>query len=225
MSILLPALSLLARPVLLVFSPVLVTLSGAAYDRGHDWDTEDRDYNQADTRRYSDAQSKILPYTNVGCQARSPDSLHLTKRLRSDTAPVCLRLTTPGLSSRPAKVQLASLDLSSEVLQVLTHLALGVGEGVSRELSDLTTRRIGVIHRDVYTRAALGNLLKADLSRGLDLIVVGTVPADTALGAHLGSLGIELNIGAKRALYLPVARLLVKHTDFFDVAHDLRKVL
>ncbi len=87
MSILLPALSLLARPVLLVFSPVLVTLSGAAYDRGHDQDTEDHDYNQADTRRYSDAQSKTLPYTHLGCQARSPDSLHLTKRLRSDTAP------------------------------------------------------------------------------------------------------------------------------------------
>src|SRR4028118_1421072 len=150
---------------------------------------------------------------NIGCQARSPDSLYLTKRFRSGTAPVRFWLITPALSSRPAQVQLASLDLSGEVRQILTHLTLGVGEGVSRELSDLAARRITVIHRDVYPRAALRDLLKAHLSRRLDLVVVGAVPADTALGAHLGSFGIELNIGTQRTFYLPITRLLVQHAD------------
>ena len=43
MGVMLPALPLLARPILLVFGPVLVAISGAAYYRGHDQDAEDRD--------------------------------------------------------------------------------------------------------------------------------------------------------------------------------------
>ncbi len=75
MGVVLPALPLLTRPVLFVFSPVLVALSGAAYDRGYDQATQDRYYNEADTRRYSDAQGEALPFINTGCRARSPDSL------------------------------------------------------------------------------------------------------------------------------------------------------
>src|SRR5215207_9508413 len=132
--------------------------------------------------------------------------------------------TLPSLCARSAQVQLAALDLRGEVLQVLAHLALWVGDGIRHHLTDPTTGRVSVVHGDVYARAALRNLLETHLPGGLDVVVVCAVPGNAALRAHLGGPGVELDRLAQRPFDPPMARI-ASHADLLDVAHDLREVL
>src|SRR3712207_9544461 len=74
--------------------------------------------------------------------------------------------------------------------EVVAHLALGVRDSVGHDLPNPTARRVGVVHRYVYARAAGGDLLEAHLARSIYL-ALDAVPADAALGAHLGGPGVE----------------------------------
>src|SRR5215218_5271289 len=128
------------------------------------------------------------------------------------------------LGARSTQLYLAPLDLSGEVFEVLAHLALGVRDGFGHHLPNPTARRVSVVHRYVYARAAGGDLLEAYLAGGVYL-ALDAVPADTALGAHLGGPGVELHGLAQRPLDPPVARLVVDHAHFLDVRHDRGEVL
>src|SRR5918998_2678204 len=128
------------------------------------------------------------------------------------------------LGARSAQLYLAPLDLSGEVFEVLAHIALGVRDGVGHDLPNPTARRVGVGHRYVYARAAGGDLLEAHLARGIYL-ALDAVPADAALGAHLGGPGVELYGLAQRPLDSPVVRLVVDHAHLLDVRHDRGEVL
>src|SRR5215217_7939522 len=115
--------------------------------------------------------------------------------------------TLPSLCARSAQVQLAALDLPGEVLQVLAHLALWVGDGIRHHLTDLTTGRVSVVHRDVYARPALSNVLETYLPGCLDVLVVRAVPGYAALRAQLGGPSVELGRLSQRLFDPPVYRI------------------
>ncbi len=115
------------------------------------------------------------------------------------------------------------LNSPGKVLKILAQISLRVPYGTCYCLPNPATGRIGVVHRDVYARAAGGNLLEAHLPGGIDLAPFETLPRDTTLWVCFGNPSVELNAFAKGPLYSPVAGI-PGHADLLDVLHDVREV-
>src|SRR5215218_97266 len=111
-----------------------------------------------------------------------------------------------------------------EILQVLLHHQLGVGDDPGGNLTGLAARRVPVVHLDLDAGALWRQLLEAHLARCLYVTVLG-IPPYRLVGLVLGRLSIELELGSQRALDYPVGRIRTGRLDLLDVGHELRQVL
>src|SRR5215218_538650 len=110
-----------------------------------------------------------------------------------------------------------------EILQVLLHHQLRVGDDPGGYLTRLAARWVPVVHLDFDAGALRRKLLEAHLARCLHLTVLG-VPPYRLVGLVLGRLSIELERCSERTVDQAMGRAGSRRPDMLCVWHEMRDV-